>query len=129
MKNKKMILAAVAVVLLLAVLVGVYFATRPSVEEGSKTFTVVVVHADKTEKSWTITSSQKYVAHALIDEGILTEEGLETGMYLTVDGETSSWETNQSYWGFFIGEDYATEGMNTTAIQNGAVYKLVYTIG
>ena len=129
MKNKKLILAAVAAVLILALMVGLYFFTRPQVEEGTKTFTVIVVHADATEKTWTVTSSRDYLAHALIDEGILTEEGLETGMYLTVDGETSSWETNQSYWGFFVGDDYATEGMNTTAIQNGAVYKLVYTIG
>jgi hypothetical protein len=46
-----------------------------------------------------------------------------------VDGEDADYSVNQSYWAFFVGDDYAMEGMNTTAITDGAVYKLVYTIG
>ena len=35
---------------------------------------------------------------------------------------------NQSYWGLFIGEDYAMTGMNDTPVNDGDSFKLVYTI-
>jgi len=127
--NKKIIIALIAVVAVLGLMLGLYFGTRQEQVEGQKSFTIKVVHSDGTELEKTVKTTQTYLAHALIDEKILTDEGLDDGMYLTVDSETASWEKNQSYWGFYVGEDYAVEGMNTTVIQDGAVYKLVYTIG
>ena len=136
--NKKTIIALIVFVAVLALVVGIYFATRPKTEpktdttEGTAvgtTFTLIVVHGDNSEKTFTITSEKPYLSGALIDEGIITDEGLETGMYFTVDGETSSWEENQSYWAFYIGDAYANYGMNDAPIEEGAVYKLVYTIG
>lgn len=143
--NKKTIIALIALVLVAALMVGIYFITKPGpknadtkketdtqTDDGTapvgNTFTLKVVHGDGTEKEFTITTEEEFLAHALIDEGIITDEGLETGMYFTVDGETSSWEQNQSYWALYIGEDYASYGMNDTPIEDGGVYKLVYTI-
>lgn len=129
MKNKKLVIAIVAVVVIIALMAGIYFLTRPQASTDEKTFTLTVVHADGTENVQTITSSEEFLAPALIAEGIINDEGIETGMYYTVDGETASWEENQSYWAFYVGGDYATEGMNTTAIADGAEYTLEYTIG
>lgn len=128
MKNKKLLIAVIAVVAVLAILLGVYFATRPQASAGEKTFTLTVVHSDST-KEFTITTDEEFLAHALIAEGIINDEGIETGMYFTVDGETASWEENQSYWAIYIGEEYATVGMNDLLIEDGASYKLEYTIG
>jgi hypothetical protein len=50
-------------------------------------------------------------------------------MYNTVDGEDAIWEVNKSYWSFIINGEYAMEGMNTTLIEDGAVYRLEYTLG
>lgn len=136
--NKKTIIALIALVVVLALVVGIYFATRPKTEpendttEGTAagvTFTLIVVHGDETQKTFTITSEKTYLSGALIDEGIITDEGLETGMYFTVDGETADWNRDQSYWAFYLGEEYASVGMNDAVIEEGAVYKLVYTIG
>ena len=129
MKNKKVLLAAVALVAVLGILLGVYFATRPQVQEGMKSFTLVVVHGDGSEKTVQLSSAEQFLAPALIAEKIINTEGVETGMYFTVDGETASWETNKSYWAIYVGEEYANEGLNTLPIQEGAVYKLVYTLG
>ena len=128
MKNKKTIIALVAVILAVALLAGIYLAARPQTTEGEKTFTLTVVHSEGS-KDFTITTQEEFLAHALIAEGIITDEGIETGMYLTVDGETASWEENQAYWAIYVGEDYATVGMNDLPIEDGAVYKLEYTIG
>ena len=52
MKNKKLLIALIAFVAVIAVAVGIFFATRPQAEEGSKAFTVLVVHADGAEKKF-----------------------------------------------------------------------------
>ncbi len=128
MKNKKLIIAIVAIVAVLAVMAGIWCATRPETSADVKEFTLTVVHADGSTKEFALESSEEYLAPALVAEGILTTDGVETGMYLIVDGETASWDADQAYWGFYVDGDYATEGMNTTPIVSGAAYKLKYTI-
>ena len=129
MKNKKILIAVIALVVVVAALLGVYMVTRPDSSVGEKTFTVTVVHSDGTSKELSITSDEEFLAPALRAEGILTDDGAETGMYLIVDGETASWEENHAYWGFYVNDDYAVAGMNDTLIEDGATYKLEYTLG
>ena len=130
MKNKKLILAAVALVLVIAAMLGIYFATRPATSQGSKTITVTVVHADGAEKKVTIRTDAEYLAEALLAENLVIGEDSQYGLNIhTVDGEKASWEANQSYWALFIGEDYATTGVAQTPVNDGDSFKLVYTIG
>ncbi len=151
MKNPKIWIALIALVVVVGLMAGLYFVTRQQPEDtgnnttaaanntgtdGSdstdatyaKTFTLIVVHADGSEKAFTIGTNQDYLSQALLDEGLIVESG-SAGMYNTVHGETADWNTDQSYWAFYVGEDYAMEGMDTTVITDGTVYKLVYTIG
>ena len=130
MKNKKPILAAVALALVIAAMLGIYFATRPATSQGSKTITVTVVHADGAEKKVTIRTDAEYLAEALLAENLVIGEDSQYGLNIhTVDGEKASWEANQSYWALFIGEDYATTGVSQTPVNDGDSFKLVYTIG
>ena len=50
MKNKKLLIAVIAFVAVVAVLLGLYFATRPDPNEGKKAYTITVVHSDGSEK-------------------------------------------------------------------------------
>ena len=127
MQNKKMILAAVALIAVVAIFAGIWFVTRPDTTAGEKAFTLTVVHKDGTEKVFNLTSSEEFLGPALVAEGIIVESD-SPGMYNTVDGETTDYSVDQSYWGFFIDGEYAMEGMNTTPITEGAQYKLVYTV-
>ena len=65
MKNKKLVIAVVAVVVVIGVLAGVYFATRPDPNEGMKEITVTVVHADGTAKEFTHATEQEYLGSIL----------------------------------------------------------------
>lgn len=125
--NKKTIIALIALVLVVGVFAGVWFATRGQSAEGSKAFTVRVVHADKTEKVFTYTTEETKLGTFLEAEGLIVGSG--DGMFHTVDGEKADWNENQSYWALYLGEDYATAGIYDTDIADGAVYKLEYTIG
>ena len=101
---------------------------QPATEGEKFSFSVVVVHADKTEKTFQYEAAGKLGA-VLEAEGLIESEGADDGMFHTVDGEKADWNENQSYWAFYVGEEYAMKGIYDTDIENGAVYKLVYTVG
>lgn len=129
MKNKKLILAAVALVAVVALLVGVWFLTRPDTQEGAKTITVTVVHKDKTEKTFTYHTDEEFLGKVLYAEGLIKNEGADEGMFDIVDGEKADWNENKSYWSLYQGEEYAMQGVDTTPINDGDTFKLVYTLG
>ena len=127
MNNKKLILALVALVLVVGVFAGVWFATRPQSTEGSKSFTVCIVHSDKTEKTLTYSTDETKLGTFLEAEGIIAGDG--DGMFHTVDGEKADWSVNQSYWAFYLNGEYAMSGIYDTDIVDGTTYKLEYTLG
>ena len=108
MKNKKLVLAVVALVAVIAILAGVYFATRPETSQGAKEITVTVIHKDGTEKTFTYHTDEEYLDKVLLAEGLIPEGNIVDGMFTTVDGETASWDADQAYWALYIGEEYAT---------------------
>ena len=129
MKNKKLMLAVIALVLVVAALAAVYFISRPDAREGSKAFTVTVIHADGSEKKFEYRTDAEKLGAFLEEKGLIDSTGADQGMFHSVEGEKADWNVNQSYWAFYIGEDYAMTGIYDTNIEDGAAYKLVYTIG
>ena len=142
--HKKTILAAIALVAAVALLAGVYFLVGPGkqVDSGATTgtddsgnvitgctFTVVVVHGDKTEKTFTYTAPEGKLGDFLEAEGLIDATGAMAGMFHTVDGEKADWNVNQSYWALYLDGEYAMVGIYDTDIVDGTVYKLEYTIG
>ena len=138
MKNKKLIIVVLAFIALVGLVAGLWFGSqnRPPKDELTPTgdgFTVVVVHADKTEKEFYYHATNHPDITKLGDfleaEGLIESEGADDGMFHTVDGEKADWNENQSYWAFYIGDDYAMTGIYDTDIECYTTYKLVYTIG
>ncbi len=128
MSKKKMIIAAIALVAVIAALVALWWFTRPDTQEGMKTFTVTVVHADGSEKDFTYTTEKEYVGQVLVDEGLVEGTQEEYGLYMkVVDGERAVYEENGAYWAFYEGQEYAQLGIDQTPVTDGAAYKLVYT--
>ena len=130
MKNKKVWLGLAALIVALAVMVGIYVGTRPETVDGTKEITVLVVHKDGTEKEFEYHTDAEYLGTVLLDEGLAEGESGQYGLMIyTVDGETADWSVDQSYWAIFIGEDYATTGADGIVLTDGGEYSLVYTIG
>ena len=130
MKNKKLIVIALALVVVVGALLGVYMATRPETAAGSKTITVTVVHADGSSKDFTYHTDEEYLGSVLTAEGLVVGEMGPYGLMISsVDGEEAVWEVNSAYWALFVGEEYATSGADTTPIYDGSAFKLEYTLG
>lgn len=93
-----------------------------------KKFTVVVVHADGTEKKFSYETDEKFVGAVLEQAGLIKGENGQFGMMVTeVDGEIIE-DMNKAYWAIYEGEEYAMQGIDTTPVVDGQVYKLVYTL-
>ena len=129
MKNKKLLIALAALVVVIAAMLTIYFVTLPETSAGEKTCTITVIHCDETTKTFTVTTNEEYLGAALEKEGIISSQGADPGMFHTVDGEKADWNVNQSYWAFYVGEEYASKGIYETPVTDGGSYKLVYTIG
>lgn len=126
-KNTKIILAIVALVAVIAILAGVYFATRPQPQQGAKAYTVIVIHKDKTEKTFTYRTDAEFLDKALLEEGLIEGKEDQYGLIIEkVDGEAAIWETDNAYWSLYIGEEYATTGISATPVYDGSTFKLVY---
>lgn len=129
-QTKKLLIAAVALVALIGIFVGVWFATRPATAQGSKTITVEVVHADESKKTFTYHTDEEFLGAVLQSEGLVEGDMGEFGLYIkAVDGETADYDTDGAYWAFYQGEEYAAQGVDTTPIQDGDSFSLVYTVG
>ena len=127
MKNKKIWIAAIALVAVVAIMTGIWFVTRPSAQEGSKTITVTISHKDGTDKTYSWQTNAETLADAMNEKGLLGEN--VDGMYLTVDGETTDYSVDQSWWCLNVNGTMAMEGANTIIINDGDDFHWVYTIG
>lgn len=130
MKNKKVWIALTTLVLVAALMLGIYLTARPETETGGKVFTVLVIHKDGGEKTVFYETDAEYLGEVLLAEGLIEGEQGPYGLMISaVDGETADWNADQSYWALYIGEEYATTGVDTTPVTDGGEYRLVYTIG
>ena len=130
MKNKKLILIAVALIACVAVMLGIFLTTRPETVEGSKTITVTVVHKDGSEKVFTCKTDAEYLGTVLVDENIVVGSYGEFGLFFdTADGEKADWNVDNGWWQVLIGEEAAITGADQIVIADGDTFKLVYTIG
>ena len=128
MKNKKLVIAVVAFVAIVAVLAGVYFGTRQDPNAGKKAYTITVVHSDGSEKEFRYTTDEEYLGDALVAEGLIAGDITEFGLTIvTVDGEDAVWDTDSAYWALYVGEEYATTGISSTPVNDGDSFKLEYT--
>ena len=128
--NKKIWIALIALVLVIAALVGVYVATRPDAQEGSKTITVTVVHKDGSEKVFTCHTDEEFLGPVLLTEKIVEGSMGDFGLYiLSADGEVADYNVDQGWWALYEGDVQSVVGADAVAITDGGSYKLVYTIG
>ena len=128
MKNKKLIVAVVALILVIAVMAGIYMSTRPEAVEGEKNVTIVIVYEDGTEKKLEYATTCDSLADLLLEKELVTGyTSEEYGFTIeSVDGITLDWSTDGAYWALYEGEEYATESAAGIMLTEGGIYKLVY---
>lgn len=129
--NKKITrLAAALLALVLALSLAACGTKTPAETEApaaGKHFTFTVVD-DKGESTYfTLTSEEETVGAALLAEGLIEGEESQYGLYVkTVNGLTADYDKDGHYWAFYIGEDYASTGVDQTPLEDGGSYAFQY---
>lgn len=95
----------------------------PVTEQPKVDFSFSVIHRDGTQKDFAISTAAGNVGEALLAEGLIAGEDSEYGLYVkTVDGELADYDTDGSYWAFYINGEYAMTGVSATPVEAGATY-------
>lgn len=92
--------------------------------EGDTTLTVQV-KAEDHQIAFTIHTDKTTVGDAMMEHGLLEGEKQSAGLYLSrVNGIAADWNTDRTYWAFYIDGEYAMTGVDATDIQEGVIYRL-----
>lgn len=95
--------------------------------EGDTTV-VVKVKVEDQSVTFTINTDEETVGAALLEHDLISGDEGDYGLYIkTVNGITADYDKDQSYWAFYVDDEYAMSGVDLTEIDEDAVYKLEYT--
>lgn len=128
MKNRKMIIAAVVLVVVIALMAVLSLTSKPQAVEGSKQVTITIIHKDGTEKNLEYATDLEYLSELLLEKELVTGyESQEYGFTIeSVDGVTADWSKDSAYWALYEGDEYATTAASGIVLVDGGVYKLIY---
>ena len=88
-----------------------------------QSFTFEVVDKDGNVTTFDITTDKATVGEALLEEGLIAGEAGQYGLYVTeVNGIVADYNVDQTYWAFYVDGAYASSGVDTTDVADGATY-------
>lgn len=91
--------------------------------EGETTFLFTVTDKEGGETQFEIHTDKTTVGAALLELGLIAGDDSEYGLYVkTVNGITADYDTDGTYWAFYINGEYAPTGVDSTNIAEGATY-------
>lgn len=93
--------------------------------EGDTKFTLTVVDREGSETRFEIHTDKKTVGEALVEIGLIAGEEGEYGLFVkTVNGITVDYDKDGAYWAFYVNDEYAMAGIDSTVITEGDSYSL-----
>lgn len=98
--------------------------------EGKVSFHLTVVDLDGKATVFDIHTDKSTVGEALQELELIDGSVEEYGLYVTtVNGLVADWDKDGTYWAFYIDDQYALTGVDSTEISETASYSLVLTKG
>lgn len=93
------------------------------VGEGATQFTFEVVDGEGNTTLFTVNTDKETVGEALLDVELIAGDESEYGLYVkTVNGVTADYDVDQTYWAFYVDGEYASTGVDQTAVTAGSTY-------
>ncbi|MCL2576730.1 MAG: DUF4430 domain-containing protein [Defluviitaleaceae bacterium] len=95
---------------------------------GETTFRLEVTDDENNLIVWNVSTDETTVGAALLSLGLIEGEESSMGlMVTTVNGVTADYNADRSWWAFYIDGEFATSGVDSTYIEEGTAYALVFT--
>jgi len=130
MKKQGKIILGVAAILIVGLLTGVYFLTKPSTTVGEKNITITVVDKEEKETVYKVKTNALYLKGVMDQADGLTYDGENQGsgfMITTINGIRADYTLDSAYWGFFVNDDYCNYGIEEQPVSDGDNFRIVYT--
>ncbi len=128
-KSKKVLLGVLALVVLVAILGGVYWSTRPDTVSGDKVIEVTVITEAGQSEVHVIETTEEYLGDALLESGLIDGSMGEFGLFITtVDGITAD-DSLQQWWAVTKEGTFLETGADTTPISDGDGFEFTLTTG
>ena len=124
--NKKIIVAIVAFVLIIAAVATAYFVFSEKATEGAKAVTITVIDNKGESKEYKVNTDALYLSDAMTDAGI--EYSGTDGMVDTINGVQAVYEADSSYWAFYVNDTYCQYGIYEQPVDDGDSFKIEYTV-
>ena len=132
-RQAKLMIAIAAAILLIAAMIGAYFAFAPQTQEGAKTVVLEVVDNDGKTTSYEVHTDGEYLIDVMNEakEQGLTFEG-EEGQYgftiYAVNGLTADFNVDSSYWSFYVNGEYCNFGVSEQPVADGDTFTIKYEV-
>ncbi len=130
MNNKKKLVIAVSVIVLVALIAVLYFAVlAPKAQEGTKAITLEIV-ADGETKTISAKTDAAFLENLLVElqeKGKLTVDLPEStyGKFINaVNGRVADADKFE-YWAVYVNGEYGQNGVSTEPVVDGTTYRLV----
>ena len=92
--------------------------------DGSVKITVIVVDVDGNETNFVVNTDKETVGDALLEQNLIEGEDGDYGLYVkTVNGITADYDTDHTYWAFYVNGEYASTGVDSTPVNEGDTYE------
>ena len=129
-QSKKLWIAVAAVLAVVIVMVGVWFAFgRQTGTAGEKHLAITVVYADETSKEFKFSTDAEFLRGALEEQNLVAGDEAEFGLWVkTVDGVTAD-ESTQQWWCFTKGGAEVMTGVDSTPIADGDAFEITLKTG
>ena len=93
--------------------------------EGNTSFALTETDQDGGTSSFEIHTDKAIVGEALLELELIAGDDSEYGLFVkTVNGITLDYDKDGKYWAFYVDGEYATSGVDSTPITDGASYAL-----
>lgn len=91
--------------------------------DGSTSFDFSVTDQEGNATQFEIHTDKATVGEALLELNLIAGDDGEYGLYVkTVNGITADYDKDGKYWAFYVDGEYATTGVDSTQITDGASY-------
>lgn len=129
--TKKIVIGAVAMVAVIALLIGAYVMFGPRTTQGAKAITIEVIDNQQKSTLYEVNTDAEYLRQAMEETKGLEFSGTESeyGLTLiTVNGVTADFSVDSSYWSIMVNGEYGMFGIESQPVSDGDKYQLVYTV-
>ncbi len=128
---KKKFLGVIAIVIVIAALLAVYFTFREQPTEGLKVVSVEVINSKGQSEIYETSTDALYLREVMDEiEGITygeTQSGFGP-MVTEVNGERAVYEEDGAYWAFYVNGEYCTYGISDQPVNDGDSFSIEYTV-